>query len=189
MIDKDAQMDSNKEVLSYEKIVFSLAKNKENKRFSNGKPDHATILLRAMLVNASEQIRIFTGMLHRSVYNEKISEEVNKFLSSGKKLDILIEKNLEEKQLKKHPFIKSIANSNLENLRLRKASGVYASGEANHFSLMDRKGFRIELEGPTTEGDKTGCKAIANFNEPDTAQQFADAFDIAFEEAKEVQLV
>ena len=190
MNDKETQMTAKEEIPSYEEIVFSLAENKENKRFSNGKPDHAAILLRAMLTHASEKVRIFTGKLYEVVYNEKISEEVNEFLSSGKKeLCILIEQDLDEKELKHHPLIKSVRESNLKNLYLRKAVGTYASGRASHFSVMDKKGFRFELEDPIKSGDKTQCRAIANFNEPSTAKQFADAFDGAFSKAKEVQLI
>ena len=189
MNDKETQMRLQKDDLTYETVVFSLAENKENKRFSNGKPAHAKILLRAMLANASTKVRIFTGTLNKIVYNETISKEVNDFLFSGRELYILIEKDLDIRKLKQHPLIKSLKEPNLKNLHLRKAVGTYASGEANHFSVMDQKGFRFEFEGPIKDGDETGCRAIANFNEPSTAQQFADAFDGAFNKAKEVQLI
>lgn len=168
----------------YREIIEQFARDRVDQRVSNGMPMHAKILLETIFKTAAAEVRIFTGELNESVFGDKeLKRSVKKFLSKPySNLQILIQKENDNDWMSKHPFIsfiKSLESSEVPHgsVEIRFAQGAYSSDEAKHFSVMDNDGYRFEH-------DHSNTLAVANFNEPKTAQQLRLVFDVAFSNAK-----
>jgi hypothetical protein len=167
--------------ISYEEIVEFLAKEKVNQRISNGRTEHAISLLKVMFKYAEKEIRIYTGCLFDGVYGDKglLSAFKNFLLDENNKVFVLLQNNV--LNIDEHPMIQTANDLKKINSRgrfiVRHARGIYAQESVEHFAVMDKSGFRYEL-------DDENKKAIANFNEPKTASNFIKAFDLAFELAE-----
>lgn len=165
----------------YREIIKRFAIKRTNVRIPNGLPQHATILIETMFLNATAEMRIFTKELNKDVFGgTAILSAVKKFLSkpySNLKILLQVPQGLE--WTKEHPLFQVFSDFQDKNILhgavlIKSASGSYSKNDANHFTVMDNDGFRYET-------DHCSCKAIANFNEPNTAKKLIDVFDSAFE--------
>jgi hypothetical protein len=165
----------------YSDIIEKLATERANQRVSNGLPVHAAILLEAMFKNASAEMRIFSRELNEVVFakTSMIDAVVNFISKPYASLKVLLEREPADGWIDKHPLI--VALNKLEkphgSIEIIHATGNYASGEANHFAVMDNDGYRFEFDHDNT-------KAVANFNEPKVAKHLLTVFEQAYTLAK-----
>lgn len=177
-------MDNMEQAADYKKIITRLAEEHIDARIPNGLPQHASILIEAMFLNASEEIRVFTKNLSDDVFGvPDVVSAVKKFLSKPcAKLKILLQQPSDLNNLSTHPLLDAFFNIRDKEMlhgtvEIRNATGSYTKDEANHFTVMDNDSFRFET-------DHHNCKAVANFNEPKIAKKLITAFDSAFSMAK-----
>lgn len=168
----------------YRELVDHLAKAKINKRFSNGLPEHAAIVLEAAFKYAQHSIRIYSGALHQAVYDQPpLINAAARFLrsSNAASLMILLQQRVAESSLRDREFFRVLADRprGCGDLAVGFANGVYATDEAKHFCVIDDCGYRFELNHARME-------AIANFNEPEIAGKLIGVFDRVMAEAEHV---
>lgn len=166
----------------YKELIEDLARDRKHLRVPNGHPYHAAILMETMLNHAQAEVRIFTGTFSKEFYGQEgIVNAAWKFLSKPyTSLKILVQK---PNQLDSHPIIAKVRQAEESgiphgNIEVIEADGAYSKKDAKHFAVMDNDGFRFET-------DHSNCKAVANFNEPELADELILAFDRAFEIAKQ----
>ncbi|WP_369157015.1 hypothetical protein [Candidatus Thiodiazotropha sp. LNASS1] len=166
-------------MLNYSNIIEKCAKERINRRIPNGQPVNAEVLLSTMFRYASSEIRIYSGGLNDRVYGtDGLIESASKFLSDPySTLQILLQTSMtphDFESLRLGQLINSLRDKERHGcVEVRNAIGNYASSAAKHFATMDYTGFRYEF-------NHQACEAIANFNEPDTADKLNRAFDRAF---------
>jgi len=175
---------TSNELAAYRLLIDRLARGSVNQRIPNGHPMHAAILMESMFENARNDMRIFSGQLAGETYDQpELIDAACRFLERpGARLRILLQDTLPIEELARKRLVVELAEKNSRRLgamELRTATGVYASGAAKHFAVMDDRGFRFEVDHP-------GTQAIANFNEQDAARDLSAAFDAAFRMAKPV---
>ena len=101
------------------------------------------------------------------------------FLSgSDRKVRILIEEQVDEEELQKHPFIRNM--SRFESLEVRRLkSGVY--NPDFHMMLVDDHSYRFEP-------DKKEPEAVATFGDRDTTDHLNGLFEKLWEAGEAVRL-
>lgn len=167
---------SDESIEFYRKMINQYAKGKTNERVPNGKAAHAGILLDAMLDNAKEGVRIVTGRLIEKVYGHVnfIMSAKSFLMKKNAKLEIII-LNTPEKPIEEHALVVALKE-------YKKKCPEKYKGQVNiimappkmsstkHFAVMDKTGFRFEF-------DDNEVKAVANFNEPETAKRLYESFE------------
>lgn len=169
------------QINEYQEIITRFATKRTNVRIPNGLPQHASILVETMFLNATAEMRIFTKELTKDVFGgPAILAAIKQFLSKPyASLKILLQLPQDVEWTKEHPLFHVFNEFKDKNILhgavlIKSASGSYSKDEANHFAIMDNDGFRYET-------DHYNCKAIANFNEPNIAKKLIGVFDSAFE--------
>ncbi|CAB5496876.1 hypothetical protein [Bathymodiolus thermophilus thioautotrophic gill symbiont] len=167
----------NKEI-DYFKLVEECASKKMDVKISNGKIEHAQILLQAMLRHGKNSVNMFAGTLNKKLYASlefRISVKIYHLISNGK-LNFIIQ---DINNLQNHPLyvlVKSI-DPRFDKIKffiVKKDSE--ASKYKNHFSTMDDLAYRNEI-------DDEGVSAIANFNDKETNKEFRQKFNIFMEQS------
>lgn len=162
----------------YRELIKKFASCRTNTRIQNGLPQHASILVETMLNTATAEMRIYTKELNESVYGAlEVQAALRKFLSKPYScLKILLQDGQDQSWVSKHPLLQICEDFRHKSghgaVMVKAAVGSYSRG-ANHFTVMDNDGYRFET-------DHENCKAIANFNEPETAKKLIEVFDMAF---------
>lgn len=174
--------------LSYESIVDEYARERKNTLIPNSKPIHARYIVYKLFGLARKSVRLYTGALVPSIksdsgktikiysWNRLIDAAID-FLNRDEdsQLNILLERPVED--LQNHPLIKRIKEEKLEDrLRLRKLASREKLGEKaeHHFMTAEDSAFRMEL-------NHKKVRAVANFNDPETASLLNSFFDKIFE--------
>ncbi|MDX8384077.1 MAG: hypothetical protein R8M45_08345, partial [Ghiorsea sp.] len=151
---------------AYEMEIERLVQSMDGETITNCSTSHAISLLTKMFNHASQSIRIFSGNLDFGAYrNEGLLIAMRDFLNSGKKLEIIIENDLDGKS-----DIADMIRTHKDKVSLLKLDGSKLESEPTfHFTLMDECSYRFE-------GDKTKHAAIAAFGDI----KFAKKLDTAF---------
>lgn len=165
----------------YRLIAERYARTRVDKRLPCGMPIHAAVLIEMMFETALSEMRIYAKDLSELVFcrPEVLQAAVNFAAKPHTSLKILLEKKPCENWADTHPLIKALKGRDIYGeIEVLFAAGNYAEGDAEHFAVLDKRGFRFEF-------DHYKCKAVANFNDPDIAKNLASTFDKAFLLAKE----
>lgn len=173
-------MNDIEQLADYKRIITLLAEEHIDARIPNGLPQHAAILIEAMFLNATKEMRIFTQNLCVEVFGKpEVLAAARKFLSKPHaKLMILLQQPSDLSKLGTHPLYQVFSQIRDKELlhgavEIKNATGSYTKDDANHFTVMDADGFRFET-------DHHKCKAEANFNDTKIAKKLIGAFDAAF---------
>ena len=173
---------STQEELEYFQRIDEMAKNKESRFISNGKPAHAVYLIYKLLRGAERTVTIFTGKLRQqfngvAAYADPLlGYEASRFLrKENSSLSIIVEKELDVEdadEVSSHPFIRRIMDSpqrrgTIEVLQL---GDSVEPEEKYHFIVADNRAFRLEINTDEAE-------AIANFWNVEYATQLNDIYD------------
>lgn len=130
--------------------------------------EHAAIIIEEMFAVAITEIKLFTGRLNVDVYGvPPVLSQAKAFLTGADhKVLILIEEQIDEEELQKHPFIRNMSKfDGLEVRRLR--AGVYDT--EFHMMLVDDHSYRFEP-------DKNQPEAVATFGDRETTEHLNTLF-------------
>jgi hypothetical protein len=152
------------EIDRYKDVVDRLAAEKKDSRFTNKGPNHARVVVAAMLNNATSNVKLFTGTLPSSFYtSEEVLEAFKTFLAKGS--------------------VTVLAADTCDDVALQKLKEVAAGKPITFFSLTEK----IEKMPPhfmvadgqafTLEMDDAKAEAVVNFNEPKIAATLSGIFD------------
>ncbi len=158
---------------SYRLQVQDLAQGKKNFRIPNRQRSHAEVLIEQIFQSAEETVRLFCGALDEKFYSRpSIQDAVSRFLNKpNTKLYVLTE----DPVTLDHPVVSRLTHISPERVQIRCLNKV-GQANASHFAVFDRIGFRYEF-AHTENGD---VEAVANFNEPVTAEKLIQIFDDMF---------
>ena len=178
------------EEMRYFMLIDAARTDRRDQRISNGRVEHAAYIIRAFLLHAEQEIRLFSGALSRvyngmSVYeNPYILKAVETFLTrSGSRLVIATENALDVDlgmSAEIHPVVRVVRE--MENTgRLQGCFEISRATEEglaflerknfrNHWMTMDDNAYRIET-------DHKQAGAHANFNNPETTGALKTLFD------------
>lgn len=163
--------------MDYRETVIECARRLISENFSNGTVDHAAAITEAMLLTARGSYKLYTGEFSPDFFGrpEIISALENFFERDAfPNIKVLVQKGVNPSELEAHPWIK-VAKKHARTIDVRNAVGNYATDEPNHFSIVDKTGYRYEFD--------KNIRATANFYDPKIASKLDAVFDEAFKYA------
>ncbi len=170
---------------TYEEIIKKYALNEENFAIQNNDQNHASLLIKTFFEVGKEEVCFFTGNLYPGVYgNHELIDSAIDFLNGKEstKLRIVFQDRESQNDILGGEFLKRI----LAEVKRPEAIEVFSAdkkfdGVSNHFSIMDKKAYRYEL-------DKDKMKAVANFGDKNTAEALSKIFDALTKYSRKVNL-
>ena len=166
--------------MDYREKVKEAIAARDGRPVYNRSLEHAAIIVEEMFALARNEIKLFTGRLNADVYGiPSVIIRAEKFLADADhKVRILIEEQIEEGELRKHPFISSM--SRFDNLEVRRLKdGVYDPDF--HMMLVDDHSYRFEP-------DKRQFEAVATFGDEETTGHLNGLFEQLWKVGDVVQL-
>jgi Iap family predicted aminopeptidase len=169
---------SNSMMQDYGTFVDALAKVREDRTFFNSGPNHAAIVMSRIFKYSDKVVRIFSGGFNGAVSNDsEYLQELEGFLSRGGKVQVVVEKDLSDKEstkiykvLRKFPDRVAVYQTDLQVLNQETKQPV-------HFAVGDETMLRVE----TSTDDYT---AQVNFGNVDEAATFIKVFDQLLDASK-----
>lgn len=152
------------EIDRYKDVVDRLAAEKKDSRFTNKGPNHAGVVVAAMLRNATSNVKLFTGKLPSNFYtSDDVLDAFKTFLAKGS-VTVLVADTCDDVSLQK-----------LKEVNAGKPLTFFALNEKiekmpPHFMVADGQAFRLEM-------DDAKAEAVVNFNEPKIAATLSGIFD------------
>ena len=142
--------------------------------------EHAAIIVEEMFALAENEIKLFTGRLNADVYGvPPVIDRAKEFLTeSDHKVRILIEEQVDEGELRRHPFIWGM--SRFDNLEVR-CLRLEEYDPDFHMMLVDQHSYRFEP-------DKRQFEAVATFGDPNTTKHLNGLFEQLWQAGDAVQL-
>lgn len=174
--------------LAYSKYVNTLADNKSSEIISNGRTEHARVIISNLLAHAEDEICILSSHLRDEIYShESVIESLKFFLSKRKtKIKVLLQESgkavdpstNEPRSL----FIKVCRDLGKEDSKCLISKTHKKDTEiAEHFIVMDKTGYRFCP-------DRNIPEAVASFHRPNTALNLLEQFNIIFDRAEKLPL-
>jgi hypothetical protein len=163
---KELVMDEPADLKTYRANVERLVELQSAETFSNGRPEHATIILETFLKYAEEQVVIFCQRLSQRTYGGPLLlENLGAALRNKKRVSIIVQEEPEAKAL-----MQAAKLWKEENLAISiSAAGPSAGPVQANFAIMDQKAYRFEQ-------DRDKPEAFACMNDPKSAQLLAHRF-------------
>jgi hypothetical protein len=169
---------------NYKQIIVRSVKNKENFIISNGHPEHASYILATFFKEAKSEVRIFTGKLFKSVFdNHELINNAIDFLRTNKngKLKIAFDEKVSPFLLMGQNFLGTIfKNADIKDRVELWDSSLGFDVKMNHFAIMDKSAFRYELNHDRSE-------AIANFGDSQAAMTLYEFFNYIIKNSKRIE--
>lgn len=178
------KLEDNRNVIDeYRNTVSSLANSKSDFKFHNSGSNHATIVITQIFRSAADNIKIFASDLSVSVsQNPEYITALDKYLSSGKKLQLLLEKLPTNKSSLAYDIISKRVNDN-PNIEIKQidSDGLQyfkkSFNNANyHFVIGDSQMYRLET-------NTDSFSSICSFNDIQTASKLVEVFNKVFTSA------
>ena len=168
----------------YREMVDRAFKRNDTTSFSNGRPEHAAYLVRRFFDHATTSIRLYCGSLARTMDGVKVYESSDVISSAldflrrrDTRLCIVLQNRIDARSFDEHPLLRAIsgAETDVRGTTRVYTNGVQMGGNGNpvtipHFMVMDRKGYRIEV-------DTRRAMASAKVNDLSQSQRLAHFFD------------
>lgn len=131
--------------------------------------DKCVELSRKLFEGAKESIRIVGGELHNEFYdNDKITESLKKALSDKVKVEIICGPKIDEKDAKLMDLEKQRDGLTIDHL------SYYPK---RHFTIVDKKGVRLEKEHPIPLSKNDRIVATTYYHRPFLAFQLNKTFE------------
>lgn len=165
--------------MNYRTTVIEFARRLIDKEFSNGNEEHAASIIEAMLLTSRGTYKMYTGSFGAEFFGRpEITAALDNFFERDAfpTIKILVEKGVNKDSIQEHPWLK-VAKKHDRTIDIRSAKGNYATEEAKHFSVVDKTGYRYELD--------RDVRAVANFYDPKTAIMLDSIFEEAFAHGKD----
>ena len=166
--------------MEYREEVKEAITTMDGRPVYNRSLEHAAIIVEEMFALAKNEIKLFTGRLNADVYGiPSVVGWAMEFLTgSDHKVRILIEEQVDEEELQKHPFIRN--TSRFDSLEVRRLIvGMY--DPSFHMMLVDDHSYRFEP-------DKKQPEAVATFGDKDTTDHLNDLFEKLWKAGEAVKL-
>lgn len=157
------------QLTNFEALVLSYAKAKAALRFSNSGPEHAAVVIEALLKNAQKSISLYSGNFNEKFYLESgVASAFNASIQrlSGK-CQILVDDDSDLTSNKAALALVSTAGSKIEFYKRTPKSPDRIN---NHFMVVDNQAYRFET-------DDVEKKATCNFYEPEIAIGLTQRFE------------
>ena len=166
---------------TFRERVDKAAAERTGEPIYNASTDHAAIIVETMFSNADEQVRVLTGQFNARVYGrESVVKPARLFLvDQSHTAKILLEKNVEDVELKENPFFDEILPA--KNIEVRRLREELRDSVKFHMQLMDKDSYRFEA-------DKTKHVAVAAFGDTDTALHLGRIFDYLWDTASKMDI-
>jgi hypothetical protein len=163
---KEVAMDESADLNTYRANVERLAELQSAETFSNGRPEHATIILETFLKYAQEQVVIFCQRLSQRTYGGPLLlVNLENALRRKKRVSIIVQEEPEAKNL-----VEAAELWKKENLPISiSAAGPSAESVQVNFAVMDQTAYRFEQ-------DRDKPEAFACMNDPKSAELLACSF-------------
>lgn len=166
--------------MDYREKVKEAIAEMDGRPVYNGSLEHATIIVEEMFAHAKDEVKLFTGRLNADVYGvPPVIGRAREFLAEpNHKARILIEEQVDEERLRRHPFI--LGMSRFDNLEVR----CLRAGEYDpsfHMMLVDDHSYRFEP-------DKNQPEAVATFGDRDTTGHLDGLFEQLWKAGDAVEL-
>ncbi len=165
--------------LDYEELIQDLVATGSDELILNSNTDHAKVLIRYLFKSSRDRICIFSSQLNDNIYDDQyVINEIEAFAENRGQVEILLQHPEDFDRGRKvflllKKFTSQIVVKSVTNL---KDKAIQA-----HFVVNDNNGFRF-CE------DKSKPSAIASYNQPDTAKNLIEQFDILFKRAEPYSL-
>lgn len=160
---------------SYAEMVASFADNSTPDLISNGRVEHAKILINNLFSHTQEKICIFSSELISEIYESKeVLNHAKELLASGKKIEILLQDVNDISELNDHKFI-ALCREHEDSCEFKIVNEA-DRGIESHMVVMDKKGFRFCPNKKIKE-------AIGSFNNPEISSHLFREFQILFRRA------
>lgn len=159
----------------YDAFVEQLASSGDSRTISNSSSRHALSILRAIFKHSSQSIKLFSGNVEPSVYNDqKLLEEAKKFVQDRQgKIELLIQ-NPEEVDCDSNLFLKELCEFSTENVSIKSVSANHPLKKSSaHFVVADAKSYRVET-------NVKAHTAICCFKDEERARGLLAIFESAF---------
>lgn len=149
----------------YKYLVWELFEKKSSERISCGDALHASLVIEAMLVYATQKARIFTENLAAEVYGRS---ELLQALEQALRRNIIIEV-LTQKQPTTQEFTGIIQKDAGKLGTVKVAQTQYGKNRPENFAVMDMQAFRYvpnkeKLRGFASANDRTSAAILdSNF--------------------------
>ena len=174
---------------TYRQNIRKLAECQDAFVFDNTNSAHAAIVMSAIF-DHSQSVKVYTRGMQGKIGNRPdYYQSLEKFLKSGKQLQIILDR--EDSLKENHPTsIKIILQHNEKNpsnpVHVRKSNDAFLSSIkkvsqaniAHHFSVADKQMFRLQLNSKH--------QAIGSFNDVKTASVLTEIFDNHFNGLKKI---
>lgn len=183
--DTKIMINQTEERKRYYETIDRCVRNKENLPISNSNERHATYLISQFFKHAQSEICILTGALYGGVYDPKeLRQEAVNFLKKDSKhrLRIAYQYDVPQEEILSRKLINDIKDIK-DNQKLKGSFEVWDSSDSskrfNHFAVMDRSGFRFEIDRKKRSG-------VANFGDPESGETLAEIFDRIVDVSRQV---
>jgi len=163
-------------VSNYERVIKNARENKLNKRFGNTSIEHARVLVKEIVLDANNSIKILSDNFNNYFYS-KILSSIENFLNKNKSniVEIIVIDNEEKNELLES--LKSKYKKQVKIYKIPKEDYPIDSDskERVNFIINDNYAYRYEYSDKDL---KNGIvKAIANFNNEEENKLLQDTFD------------
>lgn len=163
------------EISIYAAKIEELAKEKKNELFYNSSEEHAEIVHKALVKNASDYIEILSGNLCSEISNtSEYCRLVEEFLQKESKPSIKILFTNYSKDFLQKP-IAGVLKKYPSQVKIKQYEGqINYKEQPVHFTVSDDRAFRLET-------DIKKRMAFGNFNSPSQAKSLHTIFNKVFE--------
>lgn len=188
--------EAEKSLESYKKYLEKLARKEDDGTISNEGKDHASILMATLLANTDKSIKMYCTGLKPDLlenYNGAYWKEFQDFFNNDAKKTVNVEILIQDdtwcsqntppfqklKNAKANGFLISVRQIDPSDIQGINTSLGFKSDDNVNFSIFDGKAYRLEY-------DVLEYKAISDFDNEKTCTELSNAFDAAFEKAKQL---
>jgi hypothetical protein len=176
----------------YKNAVNSLAKDKSATFFRNSSPDHAAIVLTAMISHSENFFYIYDEAFDGDIAdrNFEFKTAIKYYLKAGKKIHVVLRSGA-KRDSDVYKSFSQFQKRYPDSLQIREASTSFTQaittlyGKDINFAVADGVSLRVELADSHEENNRT---AMCSFNRPDYAHPLVDVFNQNFESCRLVSM-
>lgn len=161
----------------YKQIVEEAIKKEQNFDIPNTTLNHAVFLSQKLLSCAERDVKILTGELSSNYYSrvrDELEKTADRFHVS--KMQGAIKVIIWEEGSEQNTDFKTLQSKYKDVIEVKNARQTFSTG-INHFLVSDSKRYRIEDSHTRDDVINENVKGRANFNNPDEAKLYNNAFD------------
>jgi len=170
---------------NFEKVITNARKKKLNKRFGNTSIEHARVLVKEIILDANNSVKILSDNFNNYFYS-KILSTIENFLNKDKNNSIEVIEINDKKENELLDFLKSKYRKQVKIYKIPKEDYPIDndSKERVNFIINDNYAYRYEYSDKDLEYGVV--KAIANFNNKEENKILQKIFDEVKQKEKKI---